>query len=277
MIAALIFVVGFALLPRIYTAGDKVENYEKVPAPKLAMRTSQASATTVPWIDSNASRYMRGLTKAFYATLPAGAAPLAAAEAFAWGAEAVLEPAPGDETSLSAMLGFLKSIEATSMPVRANIGVIDDGTQELAEVLNLLSRRNLLYRVLKAPDPALDLNIRVGSPEYPRDSLKNPNDFAARVRERLSDDKRYVRLFGTYTVLANLTGTDERARLHLVNYSGRAAKDIRVRVRGVYAQVKLSEAATPAMQAADITVADKGTEFTVPHITTYAVIDLNAR
>src|SRR5262249_42453582 len=157
------------------------------------------SATTVPWIDSNAWRFRRGLTKALYANLPEGKAALAAAEAYAWGADALLEPAPKDVADVGKMLAFIEKIDKPRMPSLANIGVIDDSGRELPEVLNLLSRRNLLYRVVREPDPALDLNIRIGSAQFPRESAKNPNDFAARVRERLGDDKRLIRIFNSYS------------------------------------------------------------------------------
>ena len=71
-----------------------------------------ASATSAPWVDANGWRYMRGLKKALYAKLPPGAAPIAAAEAFAYGVDAILEPASEDEAKLTAMLSFLKSVEA---------------------------------------------------------------------------------------------------------------------------------------------------------------------
>jgi hypothetical protein len=263
--------------PRVYTPDTSVEGYTKVPPPNIRMRMNEASATTVPWIDSNASRYMRGVKKAFYAKLPAGAAPLAAAEAFTYGVDAILEPAPEDTQALNSMLDFLRRVDAPRMPMLANIGIVDDGGPEMAEVLNLLSRRNLLYRVVTAPDPKLDLNIRIGSEQYPRDAVKNPNDFAARVREKLTDDKRLVRLFNTYTVIVNLTGEKDRARLHVLNYARRPAKDIRVRVLGEYNQVKLQEAADANLAAEDVVVVDRGTEFTIPQITTYAVIDLQSR
>ena len=175
------------------------------------------------------------------------------------------------------MLEFSRRMDAPRMPMLANIGIVDDGSPEMAEVLNLLSRRNLLYRVVTAPDPKLDLNIRIGSEQYPRDAVSNPNDFAARVREKLTDDKRLVRLFNTYTVIVNLTGENSRARLHVLNYARRPVKDIRVRVLGEYKQVKLHEAADANMAAQDIVVADHGTEFTIPQIATYAVIDLESK
>lgn len=264
-------------LPRVFTPDTSVEGYTKVPPPNIRMRMNEASATTVPWIDSNASRYMRGVRKAFYAKLPAGSAPLAAAEAYAFGADAILEPAPEDRQRLNTILEFLQRVDAPRMPMLANIGIVDDGSPEMAEVLNLLSRRNLLYRVVAAPDPKLDLNIRIGSEQYPRDAVKNPNDFAARVREKLTDDKRLVRLFNTYTVIVNLTGEKGRARLHVLNYARRPAKDVRVRVLGEYRQVKLHDADDANQIAQDVVVVDRGTEFTIPQITTYAVIDLQSR
>ena len=238
---------------------------------------NEASATTVPWIDSNASRYMRGVKKAFYANLPAGSAPLAAAEAFAYGVDAILEPAPEDKQALDAMLEFSRRMDAPRMPMLANIGIVDDGSPEMAEVLNLLSRRNLLYRVVTAPDPKLDLNIRIGSEQYPRDAVKNPNDFAARVRENSPMTSGLFACSIRTPFIVNLTGENSRARLHVLNYARRPVKDIRVRVLGEYKQVKLHEAADANMAAQDIVVADHGTEFTIPQIATYAVIDLESK
>ena len=54
------------------------------------------------------------------------------------------------------------------MPPIANIGVLDDGSPSLGEVMNLLSRRNLLYRVVTKPDSSLDLNVKVGVGAVPR-------------------------------------------------------------------------------------------------------------
>ena len=66
---ALVLMLAAAIggLPRVYTPDTSVEGYTKVPPPNIRMRMNEASATTVPWIDSNASRYMRGVKKAFYA------------------------------------------------------------------------------------------------------------------------------------------------------------------------------------------------------------------
>ena len=277
MLPLLLLAAATVSIPRLYTPDTSVEGYEKVPPPSIGMRVDEASATTVPWIDSNAWRYMRGLRKAFYADVPAGAGALAIAEAHAWGVDAIVQPAPQDSERVNQMLAFVRRVDAPPMPVLANIGIADDGTPEIAEVLNLLSRRNLLYKVVPSPDRKLDLHVRVGSKQYPRSAVEDPNDFAARVRERLKDEKRLVRLFGTYTVMVNLTGANGRARLSLVNYARRPVKDVRVRVLGTYGRVQLSEASDATYAAKDVIVADGATEFTIPHITTYAVVDLNPK
>ena len=172
------------------------------------------------------------------------------------------------------MQAFLQRIDAPRMPVLANIAVIDDGTPEIEEVLNLLGRRNLLYKVARKPDPSVNVNVKLGTKQYPRDAAADPNGFAARVREQLGDEKRLVRLFGSYTVLAHLTGDGKRARLHLLNYSPRPVQDLRVRVLGKYGEVHLAEASDAGQQAKDIIMSEGGTEFTVSALKTYAVIDL---
>jgi hypothetical protein len=261
------------LLAWALLAGDYVD----VPPPKMERRADLASATSVPWIDSNGWRFLRGVKKARYAKLPPGSAALAAAEAHAYGVEAVFEPAESDKESLAAMQAFIRRIDAPRLPVRANIGVIDDGSPEIEEVLNLLGRRNLLYKVISKPDPSLDVNVRLGTKQFPRDAAADPNGFAARVREQLGDDKRLVRLFGSYTVLAHLTGEQGRARLYLLNYSPRPVRDLRVRVAGEFAGITLAEAVDPAQTAKDIIMSEGGTELTVSNLRTYAVVDLVAK
>jgi len=277
VIAVVLFAAALVPVPQLHDRDAQAPGYEKVPPPQLQRRVSEASATTVPWIDSNAWRFQRGLKKALYADLPLGSGPLAAAEGYAWGADLLLEPAPKDAADVGEMLAFITRVNAPRMPTLANLGVVDDGSEEIPEVLNLLSRRNLLYKVIKEEDPKLDLNIRLGSKQFPKDSARNPNDFAARVRERLGDEKRLVRIFNSYSVLTNLTGAGDRRRLHLVNYARLPAKDVRVRVSGVYEIVMLADSADPAQQARDIVIADGGTEFTLGRLTTYAVVDLEPK
>lgn len=281
--------VKSANLPRVYVPdgavaewrqrGVEVEpaqalkSYVRVPAPTAQMRVDVASATSVPWIEANGWRFLRGVNKALYENVPAGRGALATAEAYAYGVDAVIEAAQQDLPAISCMIAFERRLGDARMPALANIGVIDDGSADLDEVINLLGRRNLLYRVVRAPDLALDLNVRLGTPQYPRDAAKDPNDFAARVREELSDEKRLVRLFGSYTVLAHLTGEGGRARLHLLNYGNRPVEDLRVSVLGTYQQVQLAESNKPEEQANDVTIDNGRTEVTVPLLHTYAVID----
>jgi hypothetical protein len=244
------------------------------------MRANVAQATTAPWIESNAWRFQRGLKKVNYEKLPAGSAPLAVAEAFTFGADAILNPDPADMQPLSSMLRFLKSIEQPQMPVMANIGVVDDKSPAMDEVLNMLTRRNLLYRVVPAPDRKLDLTVQLGTKDFPRESAQNPSDFAARVRAKLDDDRRLVRLYGTSTMIAHLTGDDARARLHLLSYTagGRGGgQSIRVRVLGRYRPVKFAGfGTTQDAVLTDIENPGKATEFSVPAFSTFAVIDLEA-
>ena len=250
------------------------------------LRANVAQATSSPWIDSNAWRFQRGLKKVNYEKLPTGSALLAAAEAFAFGADAILNPDPADVQELSKLLRFLKSVDQPQLPAMANIGVVDDKSPAMDEVLNMLTRRNLLYRVVAAPDRKLDLTVQLGTKDFPRESAQNPSDFAARVRAKLDDDRRLVRLYGTSTTIAQLTGDGKRARLHLLSYTvggrgGRGAagggQSIRVRLLGRYRPVKFAGfgAANDAMLA-DVEDLGKTTEFSVPAFQTYAIIDLEA-
>jgi hypothetical protein len=252
--------------------------FQDVPAPAVRNTPSSgyAQATIAPWIESNGWRFERGLRRARYPTLPRGTASLAAAEVFAFDVEAILEPDPADVADLGKMLRFIGGFTAEpAMPPLANIGVVDDGSPEAGEALNLLTRRNLLYRIVRQPDSGLDLNVRLGTSEFPRESLADPNDFAARVRERLGDDKRFVRLYNTNTTIARLTGTPARERLVLLTYGrNRVQQDVRVRVLGNW-QPRVAALNAPAGPlATDIEHVEGATEFTIPRFDTIAIVDL---
>ena len=253
--------------------------FREVPAPALrnAPNSGYAQATLAPWVESNGWRFQRGLQKASYATLPAGAAPLAAAEAFAFGVDAVLNPDPADVRELGNVLGFLKKQEQPPWPALANVGVIDDGSPEMGEVLNMLTRRNLLYRVVTKPDRQLDLTVQLGTTDFPKSA--NPSDLAARVRDKLGDDKRLVRVYGTTTAIARLTGDGRRLRLFLLSYSrNRLQQDVRVRLLGRFRPVTSAaySGAAPEPTLTDVENPGASTEFTLPMFTTIAIIDLEA-
>jgi hypothetical protein len=257
-------------------------SFQEVPSPGVRYLPNVARATNVPWIDSNGWRFARGMNKVNYAKVPAGSAPLAAAEAFAFNVEAIVNPDPKDVEDLGRMLRFLKEHEQPPMPPMVNIGVVDSQSPLLNEVLNLLTRRNLLYKVVKAPDPSLDLNVQLGTPDFPAEAAANPYEFAARVRAKLGDEKRLVRLYGTSTVIARLTGDKSRARLSLLSFGGRrqqnaGAQAIRVRVMGRYQPTKFAGfGAKPDVTLTDLRNPDNTTEFWVPDFNTCAIIDLEA-
>src|SRR5439155_20487416 len=92
----------------------------------------------------------------YYYNVPGHKAMLAATEEYACDASAVVHTDPRDLTALGRMLAFLRSIDGPRLPALANIGVIDDGSAETGEVLNLLARRKLLFRLVQAQDPTLD-------------------------------------------------------------------------------------------------------------------------
>jgi hypothetical protein len=270
-------------LARSAPTDSEAAAFEQVPPPRVEFRPDVSQATTAPWIESNGSRFQRGIKKANYAKLPEGSGVLAAAEAFTFDVQAILNPDPADLEPLGNMLQFLKAREEPALPVMANVGVVDDRSPEMGEILNLLTRRNLLYRVVSAPDPKLNLTVRLGTPEFPREAAKDPYEFAARVRARLGDDNRLVRLYGTSTVIAHLTGDATRARLYLLSYGGnrrqqRGQGSIRVRVLGRYDAIGFAAyEAEPGAKLADVEHPGNTTEFSVPGFVTCAIVDLRAR
>jgi hypothetical protein len=260
--------------------GAEAAAFQDVPTPGVRYLPNVARATNIPWIDSNGWRFARGIRKARYATLPPGAAPLAAAEAFAFNVDAILNPDPKDLDELAAMLRFLKALEQPPLPELVNIGVVDNPSPLMGEVLNLLTRRNLLYKVVPAPDRTLDLTVQLGTPDFPMDAAANPYEFAARVRAQLGDDKRLVRLYGVSTVIARLTGDRTRARLFLLSFGNRrqevsGPQAIRVRVRGRYQPTRFAAyGAPPEAKLTDLRHPGNATEFWAPGFAICAVVDL---
>ncbi len=252
-----------------------LSEYENLPAPGVEYRPDVASATTAPWVISNGARLLRGTGKPVYYPAAKNGAALAAAESSVYGIQALVGATPADLVTLGPMLQFLHHSEAKPLPIRADIGFEDDGTPECLEVMNLLIRRNLLFRVVKTPDSSLSLNVRLGDPDFPRSAAVNPSEFAARVRQKLTDAKRSLRLYGSEVVIARLTGDESQARLHLLNYSPRNVEGLRVRIRGVYRSAKLSApGATPSIT--DFQSTAGAAEFSLPLLEKYAIIDLGA-
>lgn len=236
--------------------------------PKVEYHMDVASATRVPWVGANGWRFEREPGRTFFYDAPPGSAALAAAEAFAYGADAAVRAAPEDLAPFARMLQFLVKIDQPRLPVMANIGVVDDGSDTMAEVLNLLARHNLLFHVIPSADPKYELNIHV-VPE-----ANDPYAFAMKTRRDLTDEKRLLRIYGSNVVIARLTGDAARVRVHLVNYGNAAVKGLRVRVLGSYARGELAAFGHPVESLEDYSVQDGATEFTIPELSAYAVVDL---
>jgi hypothetical protein len=260
---------------KVVAAGQaEFERREKLLTPRVAGRADVASATRRPWIDANGWRFARNPTGKFYYDLPQGKAAMAIAEAFAYNADVVLKIDPADLAEAGAMLAFIKNLTGENYPPVADIGVVDDKSPETGEVMNLLARRNLLFNVIAAPAPQFRVNIELGSKDYRRAEAANPSEFAQKIRQLLGDENRSLRLYGSETVICRLTGDGARARLSLLNYSGREVDGLRLRLRGSYGRAEARAFGLGRVEPEDFVNDETATEFSVPRLGIYAVIDL---
>ena len=249
---------------------------ERLPAPGFAARADLASATRSPWVFASGWRFLRNPKGRFSYDLPKGQAALAAAEAFAYGADAILKIDPADLEALGAMLAFLRQLPPLDAPAVADLGLVDDGSPEVGEVMNLLVRRNLLFRVVGMPSPSFAINVDLGTPEYPRKDAADPSAFALKIRRKLSDEQRAVRVYGSEVVVGRLMGDAGQARLHLLNYGGREILGLRVRVRGAYREGEVFVPGLGRVPLEDFVATEGATEFSLPPMHAYAVVDLKA-
>lgn len=268
-------------LPVLYDAkklsASALQKREKLLVPKLASRAANvASATRRPWIDANGWRLTRNPAGRFYYDVPAGKAALAMAETFAYNADAVVKIEEADVQPAELMLAFLRQLPPANWPGVADIGVVDDGSPDIGEVLNLFTRRNLLFRLVKTPMPELRLNIQLGTKEFPRAAAADPSEFALRIRRQLTDEQRSLRLYGTELVICRLQSDGQHARVHLLNYSGREMEGVRVRVRGVFHSSSAYSYGVQKISLEDFALDATGTEFTLDQLGIYTVVDLSA-
>ena len=264
-------------VPDITAEGADPQSAVKVIPPTVNYRMNEASATNAPWIVANGWRFIRRPDGRFYYDVTGRQAALAAAEAFCYDANAIIRTDASGLKPLGGMLAFLRTITGEPLPPVADIGYIDDGSGASGEVMNLMVRNNLLFQLVAAPDRRLKLNVKLGTKEYPLEHAKNPGTVAHEVRANLTDEKRSVRIYGSQVVVARLTASGDRVRLHLLNYAGanRKVDAIRVRVLGQYAQHHLWLADGAGVELLDYSVESGATEFTLPELKTYAVVDLS--
>ncbi len=239
-----------------------------------ADQTMNASSSRAPWVDSNGWHFHRNPAGTFlYEGVAVQRLPLAAAEAFSYGAKSVIQTDEMGKAALKPMLSFLEKLDDPKLPPVADIFVHDDGTPILGEVMNLLSRRNLLFEAGKKPAKSYKLVVEVGSADFPKKLAVNPSDFARLVRKKLTDEKRSLRIYGSEIIVGYLTSDGKKTRLHLLNYATDPIESFRVRILGDWKFSKAASYNDPSVKAEEITYYEGGTDFTVSRLTTYAVYD----
>jgi hypothetical protein len=265
-------ILAAILLPRLLAiGGEPPADAVKLNPPRVQYRINEASATRSPWIDANGWRIIRTPGKSFFYQVTGDAAALAAAEAFTYGTDALISTDASGNTAVESMLDFLRKIPETAQSPVADIGVVDDGSDAVGEIMNLLSRMNLLYTI----DKKLRVNVRLGTKEYPAEEARNPSLVAHKIRSQLGDENRSLRIYGSEVVIARLTADSRQARIYLLNYSNRPVRGLRVRVKGTYAKGDLRVFGIGDASPADWSNDNGATEFTVPELGVFAVIDLS--
>jgi hypothetical protein len=83
---------------------------EALQVPGVTGRAGLASPTRAPWVNTNGSRFLRNPDGKYRYSLPAGQARLGAAEAAAYGADALLEIDPSDVTGVGQLFTFVANL-----------------------------------------------------------------------------------------------------------------------------------------------------------------------
>ena len=239
-------------------------------SPGVNYRINEASATQAPWVDANGWRFMRTASGRFFCDAPGGASAIAAAEAYAYSADVLIHTDAEGLKPLGRMLSFLDGLPRAGVEPLASIGFIDDGSAAASEWMNLLVRRNLLFRIVPEHDRHYRFLVKSST------QAQDPNLAVQEIRGRLTDAKRLLRVYGSEVVIARLTGPPRHVRVHLLNYAAarRDVAGVRVRILGRYPH---HQAAVEGLQDAkllDYSLDRRSTEFTIESLPSYAVIDL---
>ncbi len=235
----------------------------RLDAPSVDYQAGVAGATAAPWINSNLWRMIRDRDRTF---LYEAAGPLAVAEAYAGGARTYFRVKREKLEDFAAPYRMLEELDGPALGDRTNFELVDDRSPEIDEIMNLLVRRNLLFE--KANGASGRMQVRA--------SDEDPYVFAAKVRSRIGDANRLVRLYGSETTLVRLFGDERHARLHLLQYGRNPAQGLRVRVLGRYPRVYLSEFGRKFVPAQDVVVDESSTEFSIAELKSFAIADLEA-
>ena len=253
---------------------NELEGRQRLLTPGLQRKYNVASPTRAPWVDANGWRFLREPAGQYLYDLAAGKAALATAESFVYNADVVVKIELSDLEEFGKMLAFLRSLPTDELPPIADMTLIDTGSVASGEVMNLLTRRNLLFQLDKFPSSLYRLNIKLGTREYPEAEAADPSAFANKIRRQLGDKNRSIRIYGSEVVVARLLNDSTKLRLHLLNYGGREIEGLRVRLRGKFANGTAQVAGIGRASLDDFAVAKGATEFTIPKMASYALIEL---
>ena len=277
-----------------------------------------ASRSAQPWIDSNAALAqiagrpdVRPLLT--YAWTPVGLAEadegpalenylVAIAEAGSFRADLLLPlherfqqrilrgeaSARRDWDQIQRYLAFYAGDPARRYEASASIGVITDAPMDWFEVMNLLARHNLPFRII-APtqlatleNPSLKLLLMLGEPDAAHRSElavferkgglvkivsapQDPDRLALDVRRQLGPERRVIDVFNGITVIAApFAGKDGSIIVTLVNYSHQPLP-VQLRVRGVFSEVRYESPETKTTVVPH-EHRDGSTEFVLPSV-----------
>lgn len=239
--------------------------------PGVDYRLGQAGATAAPWVNSNLWNMLRQPEAVFLVEADRAVLPVAVAEAQAAGVKAYFRVRGEDLDVFAKMLTFFRSVEGPTLPGRANFAVVDDGTDEAGEVMKLLARRNLLFQAVKQRQPGYDLTIELGKAPF---TSEDPYEVAGLARSKLGDARRLVRVYGSGTTLARVTGDASHTRIYLIHYGGYRVEGLRVRVRGRFGKGRVAAPGSAPAGLEERTDDADGVEFTIPVLESVAVADL---
>ncbi len=253
---------------------NELEGRVRLLTPGVQRKYNVASPTRTPWVDTNGWRFLREPAGQYLYDVATGRAALAAVESFVYNADVVVKIEPTDLAEFGQMLQFLRPLPTDEMPPVADITMIDTGSVASGEVMNLLTRRNLLFQLEKFPSTLYRINVKLGTRDYPEADAADPSAFAQKIRRQIGDENRALRIYGSEVVVARLLSDSTKVRLHLLNYGGREIDGLRVRLRGKFALGTATIAGVKGAALEEFLVANGTTEFTVPKMASYALIEL---